>query len=197
MRASVVLLAGGEATRLPGKLGLASAGVPLVVRVYRNIASDREIVLSRGADFDRELLAQLPIASIVDRYERRGPLGGLLSAMATLTTPRVFAIAADMPNVDAALLDRIEAAWQPGDEAVVPGYDLDGERHIEPLAALYDRLAFIREGTRVLEDGRGSVRRVVERLKTRLHGGEERSLFTNLNTPADYAALQAKERQPA
>ena len=43
---AVVILAGGEATRLPGKLALDVGDVPLLVRVYRNVSPERETWLS-------------------------------------------------------------------------------------------------------------------------------------------------------
>jgi len=196
-RCGVVLLAGGEATRLAGKLALPSSGVPLLVRTYRNLAGEREIVLSRAATFDPALAALLPIPAVVDRAPARGPLGGLLSAFESVTWPAAFAIAGDMPFVDRAFLERMEAAWLPGDEALVPAYARDGAMQSEPLAALYDRSAFLREGARVFESGRGSLRLVLERLRTRYLENEDPHLFANINTPADYAALRAQERQPA
>lgn len=196
IRSGVVLLAGGGATRLPGKLALPSPDVPLVVRTYRNLAGDRDFVLSCAASFDPALAALLPIPAVADRTPGRGPLGGLLSALASVAWPAAFAIAGDMPFVDRAFLERMEAAWQAGDEALVPAYVRAGTTHTEPLAALYDRVAFLREGTRVFESGRGSVRLVLERLRTRYLENENPRLFANINTPHDYAALRAQERLP-
>ena len=49
-RAGVCILAGGEATRLPGKLALDVGDVPMLVRVYRNVSPGRETWLStKGA----------------------------------------------------------------------------------------------------------------------------------------------------
>jgi molybdopterin-guanine dinucleotide biosynthesis protein A len=199
MRASVILLAGGRATRLPGKLALPIEGVPLLVRAYRNLASDeREIVLSLGATgFDPALKALLPIPFVVDRYEGRGPLGGLISVMEGLEAERVFAIAGDMPRIDAAFLERMEAGWHPGDEALVPAYESTTGRRLEPLAALYDRRGFLREGHRVLHDGGGAMHAVIAALRTRYTQSEPPQLFANLNTLADVAALEAQERQTA
>jgi molybdopterin-guanine dinucleotide biosynthesis protein A len=183
---------------MPGKLALPSAGLPLVVRTYRNLASDREIVLSRGAaPLDAAIEALLPIRCVIDRYEERGPLGGLLTVMEGLACERVFAIAGDMPCLDAAFLDRLEAAWRSGDEALVPAYESAGSRHVEPLAALYDRRAFLREGLPVLQSGRGAMRAVIAALRTHYVESEPPHLFVNLNTPSDFTALEARERQSA
>jgi molybdopterin-guanine dinucleotide biosynthesis protein A len=186
----VVILAGGEASRLPGKLALSAGDVPMLVRVYRNVSPGRQTLISRRADFAPEVDALLPCKKIPDRWEVRGPLCGLLSAMEALQTPLVFAVAGDAPFVDAAFVDRLAAAWQPGDEAVVPMHERAERKRFEPLAALYERAAFLREGEKVL-GAEGSMHAVVERLNVRpyLIGNDEERIFTNVNTPQDYAAL--------
>jgi molybdopterin-guanine dinucleotide biosynthesis protein A len=62
----------------------------------------------------------------------------------------------------------------------------------EPLAAFYDRAAFLREAPAVLRDGRGAVRLVVEALHARyVSVNDAPRVFTNVNTPEDYAAVRA------
>ncbi len=186
----IVILAGGEATRLPGKLGLAAPDVPLVARVYRNFAQpERETFLACDRTFAPELDALLPIPAVIDRRPRRGPLGGLLTAMAQMRSPLIFAVAGDAPFVTPALLAQLLARRQPGDEAVVPERYAAGERFLEPLAALYGRTAFLREGSAVLRNGRGSLHLVIERLRTRFVTVADGRVFTNVNTPQEYASL--------
>jgi molybdopterin-guanine dinucleotide biosynthesis protein A len=120
----------------------------------------------------------------------RGPLSGLLSSIGEARTPWVFACAGDAPFVDAALIDMLEARIESGDEAVVPRRVCDGETQIEPLAALYLGAAFLREGLPVLTGGNGALRMVIDRLKTRFVDVDDEKLFTNVNTPDDYAAIR-------
>ena len=114
--------------------------------------------------------------------------------MEAMATPLVFAVAGDAPFVDAAFIDRLASAWTVGDEAVVP-VRREGDRdRLEPLAALYDRKAFLREGMPVLQDGDASLLTVIGRLRARPYaiGHADEALFTNVNTPDDYAAALAR-----
>ena len=184
----VVILAGGEATRLPGKLELAAGDVPMIVRVYRNVSPKRTTFISCRGGFAPEVDALLDCPMVVDRWERRGPLCGLLSTMLEMETALVFAVAGDAPFVDGAFIERLAAAWRPGDEAVVPAHEVAGKMRLEPLAALYDREAFVREGQEVLH-GAGSLLAVLDRLAVRRYpvAGDDVKIFTNVNTPEDYA----------
>jgi molybdopterin-guanine dinucleotide biosynthesis protein A len=193
----VGILAGGEATRLPGKLALAAGDVPLVARVYRNFARPgRETFLAASGTFAPELDALLPVPAVIDRWSRRGPLGGMLSTMARMRSRYVFAVAGDAPFVTPELLTLLLAELGPGDEAVVPERHEDGEWFLEPLAALYDRAAFLREGLPVLRGGRGALQLVIGRLRARIVPVAGGSTFTNVNTPAEYTALLETLREP-
>jgi molybdopterin-guanine dinucleotide biosynthesis protein A len=81
------------------------------------------------------------------------------------------------------VLRRLAAAWQPGDEAVVPSHD----DCIEPLAALYARGAVLRKGF-ALRRGNGAMHELVERLTTRLVPCDAR-YFYNINRPHDLAGV--------
>ena len=203
-RVGILIVAGGEATRLPGKLALpirdpaavgADATVPMIVRVARNMrgpddaGAARELVVSCKGTFAPEIDASLDAPLVVDRWPRRGPLAGMISAMARMRSRYVFVTAADAPNLTAVFADGLAAHIVPGDEAVVPRHGTDDR--IEPLAAVYDRLAFVREGLPVLRSGRGAIARVVDRLATRFVRLDESAWFANVNTPADYADLQS------
>jgi molybdopterin-guanine dinucleotide biosynthesis protein A len=205
----ILVLAGGDATRLPGKLALPVSGtraddaetLPMLVHVFRNMAhsqrGDREIVIAGKGTFSPEIDALLDAPLVIDRWTRRGPLAGLLTAMARMRSRYVFAAAGDAPNLTAAFADALAARMVPGDEAIVPerapnASDAEaGVRAIEPLAAVYDRLAFLREGLPVLRSGRGALRLVLARLRTRYVIVDDADTFANVNTPDDYRALVA------
>jgi molybdopterin-guanine dinucleotide biosynthesis protein A len=181
----VAILAGGEATRLPGKLLLDAGGVPLLLRAYRNVGPGRETVISCAATFPAALDALLPVPLIVDREPRRGPLGGVVTALGRMRSRWVFVLAGDTPFAGSALLERLEAARRPGDEAVVPVRQRDGRRQLEPLAALYDRIAFVRAGVEALRRGAGSMRAALAGLRAHTLAVEDSRAFINLNSPAD------------
>jgi molybdopterin-guanine dinucleotide biosynthesis protein A len=189
--AGVLILAGGEATRLPGKLALTAGDLPLLARVYRNVAPGRETWLAVKAALPAGLDALVPAPVAVDRWSMRGPLAGMLTTMAQMRSRWIFAAAGDAPLLDGAFIDALCAAREPGDEAVVPVREVDGAMQYEPLAALYDRLAFLRAGLSVLRSGRGALRLVLERLRVRAFAAADARLFSNINTEDDYAALRA------
>ena len=187
MKAGVVILAGGEATRLPGKLVLAVGDVPMLVRVHRNVSPGRDAWLSTKEAPPPEISALVDAPYVVDRWRLRGPLSGLVSTMSEMRHEWVFAVAGDAPFVDAAFVDRLERDASPELDAIVPSH---GEKRIEPLAALYRREAFVREGNAVLAQGNGALRLVIDRLRCAFVEIDDPRIFTNVNTPEDYAALR-------
>ncbi len=207
-RVGILILAGGEATRLPGKLLLPLADdherafaasnrsaaatpntgtTPMIVRVYRNMRDDeaREIVISSKSTFPRAVDDALTAPIVIDRWPGRGPLAGMLSAMAQMRSRFVFTVAGDAPFLTAAGGDALVEHLRTGDEAIVPRHRTDGG--IEPLAAIYDRIAFLREGLPVLQSGAGAIRRVIDRLNTRYVELDHR--IANVNTQAEYDAI--------
>jgi molybdopterin-guanine dinucleotide biosynthesis protein A len=121
----------------------------------------------------------------------------MLSTLARMRSRLVFAVAGDAPFVDGAFVERLHAAWREGDEALVPVHERDGTPALEPLAALYDRAAFLREGFPVLRSGRGALRLVLERLRTRMIPFAPGPAFANVNTLEDYAIVRRQlEPQP-
>ncbi len=186
----MLILGGGEATRLPGKLELAAGGVPMIVRVFRNLSAERETAIACKGSFARAIDDALTAPMVVDRWSLRGPLAGMLTTMAQMRSRFVFAVAGDAPFVDAAFVERLERERLPGDEAVVPVHESDGREQLEPLAALYDRLAFLREGLPVLRSGRGALRLVIDRLRARMVRVDDARIFANVNTQAEYEAIR-------
>ena len=186
---AVCILAGGEATRLPGKLALDVGELPMLARVYRNVSPGRATWLSTKGPLAPELAAHIDAPQVVDRWPLRGPLSGLLSTFSEIRAEWVFAVAGDAPFVDAAFIDSLEMSIAPQYEAIVPMHD-DERRRIEPLAALYRREAFLREGLPVLLGGDGALRLVIDRLRTRFVPVREERVFENVNTPDDYAKLR-------
>src|SRR5437879_5620761 len=108
-RVTIVLLAGGRATRLPGKLGLPVGDEPMLARVFRRLTSDgRACVISARTALEPELAATVRAPLVLDEYEDVGPLGGLVSAAGNVKTPLLFAAAGDMPWIDAHFVDQLE-----------------------------------------------------------------------------------------
>lgn len=198
---TIILLAGGEARRLPGKLMLLVDGEPLVVNTFRRLTRDgrRPCVLSVRARLDPAVQAAVRVPVIPDEYPNCGPLGGLLSAAAAVQTPLFFAAAADLPYVGAGFIDRLEqryrelqAASGAAPVAVLPR-NADGRT--EPLAALYDTAAFRTGAAAAI--GRGE-KKVTAALNgdvayLELSAADARELV-NINTAADWRRLESMQR---
>jgi molybdopterin-guanine dinucleotide biosynthesis protein A len=183
---TIIIVAGGDATRLPGKLALDAGGLPLLVRVYQNVAQHRPALIA-ARELAPELAARLPVGRIGEDGPKRGPLGGIMAALAHVQTDWFFAVAGDAPFVDAAHVERLSARRNDTCDAIVPRHPTG---QVEPLAALYRRSAYMREGERVLGET-AALRDVVAHLRTIYVDVEDARIFTNVNTPADYDALRA------
>ena len=181
---AIVMLAGGQARRFPHKLERSINGAPLVAHCYRALCATRWPVYIAGkGGFSREVDALLDAPLLIDRRPGCGPLRAFLWACRAIAAERIFAVAADMPQIDAPVLQQLAAAWQPGDEAVVPCHD----GRIEPLAALYDRRAVLRESF-TLRGRSGAMHELVERLASRFVTFDAR-YFYNVNRPEDAVAM--------
>lgn len=183
---AVVVLGGGQARRLPGKLELDAGGLPLILRVVGNVRAAGPVYVSANGSFSPRIDMALDCPLIIDRRPGRGPLAGLCSALECVTEPWAFAVAGDAPFVDAAVAAELSAAWEPGTQAVVP---VNAQGRLEPLCALYERDAFLREAAAILTDPSGGVAAVVERLQTKRVRLSDERVFANVNTPADRRTL--------
>lgn len=190
---TIVVLAGGHATRLPGKLSrpIGSSDVPLLVSVVRRLEqSGRPCVLSLREPLSRDLASLADVRCVIDHYRDAGPLGGLASATAHVQTPLIFAAAGDLANIEASVIDeliqlyeaeRINGAHPDG---VVPRHR-DGR--LEPLAALYNTQALHASAVRMLESDRKRVTAALEDMRIIYHDIplDRAVLYHNVNTVAD------------
>ena len=76
------------------------------------------------------------VRCITDRVPSCGPLGGIATCLAQVTTPRLLVLAIDLPLMETDFLTRVLQACVPGKGAVPRG-----PAHYEPLAAVYPRAA--------------------------------------------------------
>lgn len=180
MADAVVLLAGGAASRLPGKLERVVGGKPLILHTFEalhRLGWPTYVAVSRR--HSPTMLSALRATPIYDAWPSRGPLWAFLDACTQIEAERVFAVAADLPQIDAAVPQRLAAVWQSGDEAVVPQH----AGGVEPLAALYERAALLR-AARSLSPRQRAMRDVLAALRVRYEPMDPR-YFTNVNTPDD------------
>ena len=129
---------------------------------------------------------------IRDRVSGCGPLGGLHAALAAARDNAVFVVACDMPYLTAAFVQYL-LSLAGGVDVVVPRT----ERGYHPLCAVYAR-ACLEPAAARLAERRLALRELVAAMKTRVVTEEEMSRFgapsrllANVNTPAEYARLEA------
>jgi len=168
-----VVLAGGAASRLPGKPLLELHGRPLISYPLAALGEVFEEVV---------VVAKAPLLGLptwIEPAEPQHPACGILHALRNAGGRAVLVCAADMPLIDAGELRAILAARGAGDAlAVVPRA---GGRP-QPLCALYEPLA-----ARVLEAGMSAaMTRLVEDLGARV---VDRCAdpYANINTPIELA----------
>lgn len=195
-RTTIVLLAGGSATRLPGKLSLPIEGEPMLARVYRRLVDGRRpCVVSARAPLDRSLAAKIDAPVIFDDRGDAGPLGAIVTVASTLTTPLFFVAAGDLPELDAPFIDDLEATYDRSvrvgepPEAIVPAWP-NGD--IEPLAALYDTAAAARAGVVALSSGRRRVSAMLDGMRVLRFDVREQdeARLANVNTRPDYEVFR-------
>jgi molybdopterin-guanine dinucleotide biosynthesis protein A len=183
---AIVILAGGRATRFPGKLEAPLLGKPLLAHVYDALKEIAPITIAGRGTFSPELDGRLDCPIVVDRWPDRGPLGGIVSACMDLHASRIFVAAGDAPRVSAAIVQALLAAWESGDESCVPEHD----GRLEPLCALYDREALLRVGLPAVHGDDRSMHGALGRLRVRRVPFDAND-FLNVNTAADAARMEA------
>ena len=189
---SAAILAGGRASRFGGrdKGALAVGGRSIRERQIAELARISDDILivggvpgARHGGMARE---------VADRVEGAGPLGGLDAALAAAHHERLVLLACDMPFVTAELLAHLLTLAAEAD-AVVPRT----ERGYHPLCAAYTR-ACQPAVVRRLADRHLALVGLFEDVRVRVVPCEElkafgdpNRLFANVNTLADYDALEA------
>ena len=196
-KVTIVLLAGGRATRLPGKLALPIGEEPMLLRVYRQLThSGYPCILSVREELSASALGGLTAPFVLDEYADAGPLGGLASAAKRVFTPLLFAAAADLPNLNdhavEALMRRYEDERESAStaaEAVVPRHS-NGD--VEPLAALYDTKALLTSAERALRSDRRKVTEALAGLRVIYYDipQVEESRYLNVNTAEDFQNMK-------
>ncbi len=194
-RLTVIIVAGGEARRLPGKLDLLVEGLPMLLRVRRALASVGPCIVAAKIPFAQTMASSLDARVVLDDRPGDGPLAALANAAAKVETRYFFAAAGDMPGIDAAYVRRVEGAAESASwpDAVVPAWP-DGS--LEPLAAIYATAPWLISASAALRKGRRNVTAALDGLKVvhfPVEPGDEAAL-ANVNTPEDYQRWLSRGR---
>ena len=191
---SAAILAGGRARRFGGrdKSALIVDGRPILERQIAELAQITSDILVVGRHPSSRAIA--PARYVADYAPGCGPLGGLHAALVSARGDATLVLACDMPYVSASLLRHLLALTS-GADAVVPRT----ERGYHPLCAAYTR-ACLEPVARRLADRRLTMTELLEDVKVRIVTPEEIDAFgdcgrllTNVNTPAEYGAIETNK----
>jgi molybdopterin-guanine dinucleotide biosynthesis protein A len=190
-RVTIVVLAGGNATRLPGKLALPVDGEPMLARVLRALSvTGAPCLVVANTLLPPEITAHIGVPIVYDEHPGEGPLAALVSSAAAVSTPFFFAAAGDMPGINAAFVRRVVAAAEADGwpDATVP---MRSDGTLEPLAALYKVGPWLTAARNALAKGRRNVTAALEGLRTARYSivPEDESALANINTADDYERL--------
>ena len=193
---SAAILAGGQATRFGGrdKSALLVEGRAILDRQIAALApltDDLLIVGGRSGDMARGAEVAQPRV-IQDIVRGCGPLGGLHAALTAARGNAVMLVACDMPYLSTPFLAFLLSLALEAD-VVVP----QSERGYHPLCAVYAH-ACLEPAAARLADRRLKMRELIDSVRTRIvrvdeirQFGDPDRLLANVNTPADYAGLEA------
>ena len=202
---SALILAGGRSRRMgQDKLWMTFGGTPLVERVVERILPlAGELLFSTNAPARFEALVDalcgrgVSAQVVADLYPGAGPLAGLHAGLKVARHDLMLALAADMPFVNAALIEHM-IGLAPGFDAVVPEVPnrRTGEVFREPLHALYRRSCLPAIGARLAAGDRRMTSflpdvcaRFVPPDEIRRFDPDFRSFF-NANTPEEWEEAQ-------
>jgi molybdenum cofactor guanylyltransferase len=210
---SAAILAGGQATRFGGrdKSALLVDGRTILDRQIATLApltADLLIVGGHRSDVAQPFHPSTspgypePVEGqdlvcgatrfVSDIVPGCGPLGGLHTALTEARGDALFLIACDMPYVSSPFIAYLLSLAGSAD-IVVP----QSERGYHPLCAVYTR-ACLEPAAARLADRRLRMRELVASMRTRVVAvedirrfGDPDRLLANVNTPAEYADLEA------
>jgi molybdopterin-guanine dinucleotide biosynthesis protein A len=195
-----VVLAGGKSARMGmEKAALRIGGEALLARIVRRLRLALPEVAIIGQSHLTTLAPGTPVFS--DEAPGLGPLGGLSTALARVSSQHIFVLGCDMPFVEPALVGAMAAYASRSPEADVVA--LRTTRGIEPLHAIYARTCAPLVQERIAAaDGR-SMAALLKRLSVMelpasivaRYDPSGRSTF-NANSPEDWRealAIQAQE----
>jgi molybdenum cofactor cytidylyltransferase len=194
-RVAALVLAAGRSTRMggPNKLLAEIAGKPLVrIAVEEALASRaRPVIVVTGHERERveAALAGLPVRFVHNPDYAQGLSGSLRTGLAAVPAEADAAVVClgDMPQVDAALIDRLIAAFDPARGALIVVPTVEGKRGNPVLWSrrFFPELAALEGdvGARHLIGTYGEA--LVEVPVT------DRAAFTDVDTPEALTAIKA------
>lgn len=202
---TALILAGGDSRRMgQDKAALVLGGITLL----ENVSTTMQTIFPKVLVSVKQLRSGVNLPQVCDGQSDGGPLAGLVAGLAKVETPWVFAVACDMPFIEAAMIERL-ALYRAPPLGLAPSLIREGRGGLQfqavvpvvggypqPLAAFYATSA-LNVMRAAFEAGDKSLRGVLQKLDVRYVDEAElreadpalRSFF-DLDTPQDFAAAQ-------
>ena len=199
-RVSVVIQAGGESKRMGrSKATVPFAGKPLICRLVSRLhpAADELIITTNEPEnlaFLKDEFPGLSIKLVSDRFDFRGALPGLYTALTAATAPYVAVVACDMVNASAALVVAESITLnEEGCDVVVPV----NKNGFEPFHAMYRKETCLPAIQKALDAGERRAQSFFDDVSVYEFTQDEVNqvvpyggCFQNCNTPQELAALE-------
>lgn len=188
LEATAIIMAGGQSTRMGrDKSMLPVNGRPMIKYIFDKLSPHFDQVIVSADDSSKYSFLGVPVEP--DRIAGRGPLMGIVSALAASASDLNFVIACDIPEFDMALLRRMlrEAA---DFDAVVPR---TSDLQYEPLFAVY-RKSGLDAMEQALASGKTRVMDGLDGCRVKYLDLAADEQPKNINTMSDYREFVERDR---
>ena len=205
LHASLLLLAGGQGSRMGGrnKLYLELEGSLLIENTLELVAPlFKEVILlvapgesSKVKETLSTLISKWDITVTEDRVQARGPLEGLYNGLCHMNEEWGFLLGCDMPSPDPDVIKGMSSFCSVNNDAIVA----ERQGFLEPLHAFYRKNCIgavsdaMLRGDRKIKQFYNDIRLTVINEKKLKEFGDERSSFFNLNTPHDVEKMKLSQ----
>lgn len=181
---TVFILCGGQSRRMgTDKASLIFQGKSFIQGLASRLSAAGQVVFSAN---DRARQTEgYPV--VCDELQGCGPLGGIVSGLRVCKTPLAFFCACDMPLLDTAMVDALQAALRPESDGIIP---IDSTGRIHPLCALF-RVTVLDAAQQHLQCGDYRLQNLLQQIhiqQLQVSAALEMQL-KNINVPEEYEAL--------
>ncbi|MEI8354574.1 MAG: formate dehydrogenase accessory sulfurtransferase FdhD [Deltaproteobacteria bacterium] len=192
---TAVILAGGNSTRMKSnKALLPYRGERFIERIYRQLAEIfPEVILVTNTP---EMYRFLPCRTVSDFYPDKGSLAGIHSGLVHSSTPYIFVVACDMPDLNELLIRHLVSKAS-GTDVVIP----ESEGGLEPLHAVYGK-GCLQSIEATLSSGKRRIVACFDQLKVNVVSQQEIAAidpeflsFRNINTPEEYFQIRQEGQE--
>lgn len=178
------VLAGGLSSRMGTDKALLRLGgrtlLEIALAKVRAVCGEAAILCGSA---ERAAMLGIYGRCVVDRLPECGPLGGVDAALRDAASPRVLIMPVDVPLLPADMLERLAST------DTVACFEVDG--FVQPLPVALST-AFVADVERALSSGERKLVPLFRQLGLRPIAIENGEAFANVNTPVDFAELQAE-----